>query len=87
MNPRRSNSEFTYHLPQLWVTGRASDCLISSVESENSLVSHQQLPEEYGISKANGHDFDEFSTNVFYIYIYGQARQYTYLKYCNLSLY
>lgn len=64
--------------PRFWVTGGVGDSHVSSVEGENS---GQSPPLKNMVAqKANGHDFDELSTNVFCIYIYGQARQYTYLK-------
>lgn len=74
MNPRRSDSESPYYLPQLWIIQRASDCHISSVVSENSGQSPQWKSKV--VQKTNGRDFDEFSTNIFCIYIYGQGRQY-----------
>lgn len=83
LSPRRS---------QLSVAVMLSAPGFGQLRASDSDVSHmlEAVPSNKTVaqSKANGHDFDEFSVNILYIYIYGQVRL-TCLpkKYCNISLY
>lgn len=76
LRPRRSHSIRGSDVvcPQLWAAESASESVVSPLLAAGTLCQSPALGDMVAQSKANGRDFDEFSTNIFCIYIYGQVR-------------